>query len=106
MVDCEVPIAALLPAYLGKGGLPISDNQAGSGAVPGLPSSSARRMAVTGRHKPYCNLLAKVVCRASCRAMLVRAKRRAFSTVVRLRARATLRATLFQTRRKLVGVLT
>ena len=46
-------------------------DQVTSGAVSGLASSSARRTAVTGRHKPYSNLLAKAVCSASCSAKFV-----------------------------------
>src|SRR5436305_1491343 len=37
--------------YEGKGGVPRNDVQAASGAVSGLPSVSAARMAVTGRQK-------------------------------------------------------
>src|SRR5688572_8092190 len=104
IVACEVPIAAMFPAYDGYGGAGINDDHEGSAVVAALPSSSARRIAVTGRHKPCWNLLANVVCSASWRAIFVRANNRAFSTTVELRASDTVRATLFQTSRKLVGV--
>src|SRR5688572_5808606 len=105
-VACDVPMAAMLPAYEGYGGAVMYDDHAGSGAVSGLPSSSARRIAVIGRHRPCSNLLPKVVCSASCSAMFVSAKSRDVSTVVKPRDSDTVRATLFQTNRKFVGVPT
>ena len=58
------PIVARLPAYAGYGGVVIKGSQVESGRI-GIQIMSAARIAVTGRHTPYTNLLACVVWRAS-----------------------------------------
>src|SRR5262245_40519077 len=46
------PTHAMLPGYDGYGGVVMSGVHAGSAAVFGLRSSSARRIAVIGRQRP------------------------------------------------------
>ena len=46
------PMQAMLPAYDGYGGVVINGSHVASGSVAGLRSSSASRIAVTGRQRP------------------------------------------------------
>src|SRR5262245_19785053 len=100
------PIVARLPAYEGYGGVVIRGSQVESGSVSGFRSMSAARIAVTGRHTPYTNLLACVVWRASWIETLRSTNTRADSMSDSCRARTTSRATLFQTEKKPVVVPT
>src|SRR5689334_5493378 len=57
-IDASTDAAAALtvawaPGYDGSGAVVDSGVHAGSAAVAGLPSASAARIAVTGRHRRY-----------------------------------------------------
>src|SRR5262245_26179416 len=97
---------AALPAYDGYGGVASSGVHIGSGSVAGLRSSAARRMAVTGRHSPYVNLLVNDVCRPSWRLTLRSANNRAVSTSDMPWSCARVPATMFHTCRKPIAVFT
>src|SRR5687767_11824993 len=68
--------------YAGNGGVGMSGVQFGSAAVSGLPSASAARMAVTGRHRSKAYLQSHEAIPASARAMFKSANSRAFSASV------------------------
>src|SRR5437763_8791262 len=87
--------------YSGCGGVGTSGVQVGSGTVSGLPSSywvvpSFSRIAWTGRQKLKRYLVSKTTTTASERAMLSRAKMRAFSATLVCRSAAIARAIRFQ----------
>src|SRR5262245_52549347 len=91
------PLKVLWPdVYEGNGGVGSNGSQSGSGAVSGLPSRSAWRMAVTGRQNSSANLMIQQTRPASARLRLSSANKRALSARLVLRARATSWAMRFQ----------
>ena len=82
-------IVACADGYSGWFGVAMSGVQPGSASVAGLPSSSARWIAVTGRQKLKAYLVSQHAIRASAPATFMSAKSRAASDSPRASPNAT-----------------